>query len=245
MKYKYIGKSEGKTILLIHGGGLSWWAYDALIKLLSNDYCVIAAIIDGHGESYETDFMSIQQTAQNILNDLKNMNKESVFLIIGFSLGAQITLELLQNNPNIAAHFIIESALVKPLSGINSWFLKSAKALYPLTQKEWFSKLQAKSMGISDDLILHYCEDSRKMSPVSFINMLQSNSTYKLKMDHIQTKGRVLVLVGQKELKIMRDSAELVHKCILNSELQVLKGLKHGEFSLKHTEDLYALIQGL
>ena len=45
-------------ILLIHGGGSSWWNYLRQARILSEDYRVILPTLNGHGEEYQLDYVS-------------------------------------------------------------------------------------------------------------------------------------------------------------------------------------------
>jgi hypothetical protein len=42
------GKQNSDIIMLLHGGGLSWWNYRAEAELLSGRYPVVLPILDGH-----------------------------------------------------------------------------------------------------------------------------------------------------------------------------------------------------
>ena len=48
MKYQEYGPKQKDVILLLHGGGLSWWNYRAVAELLQEEYHVILPILDGH-----------------------------------------------------------------------------------------------------------------------------------------------------------------------------------------------------
>ncbi|MBQ3490669.1 MAG: alpha/beta hydrolase, partial [Clostridia bacterium] len=51
MKYIEYGKHCLDTIILLHGGGLSWWNYEDVANVLQNDYHIILPILNGHAES--------------------------------------------------------------------------------------------------------------------------------------------------------------------------------------------------
>ena len=46
MNYKEYGKQNSNVIILLHGGGLSWWNYSKEAEMLQNDYHVIIPILD-------------------------------------------------------------------------------------------------------------------------------------------------------------------------------------------------------
>ena len=94
MKIIEYGKEHGEVILLLHGGGLSWWNYRSEAELLCSHYHVILPILDGHADS-DSDFISIEENAGRILSFIDREYGGSVFLIGGLSLGAQIVVEIL------------------------------------------------------------------------------------------------------------------------------------------------------
>ena len=56
------GQQNTETILLLHGGGLSWWNYREIAKLLEKDYHVILPVLDGHADS-DAPFTTIEDNA--------------------------------------------------------------------------------------------------------------------------------------------------------------------------------------
>ena len=50
MKFHEFGDKNLPPILLIHGGGSSWWNYLRQARILSKDYRVILPTLNGHGE---------------------------------------------------------------------------------------------------------------------------------------------------------------------------------------------------
>ena len=48
MNYVEYGKENSDVIILLHGGGLSWWNYKEVAERLQTDYHVVLPILDGH-----------------------------------------------------------------------------------------------------------------------------------------------------------------------------------------------------
>ena len=66
MKYQEYGVGNKETIILLHGGGLSWWNYRDVAELLKDEYHVILPILDGHAGS-DRSFTSIEDNASEII----------------------------------------------------------------------------------------------------------------------------------------------------------------------------------
>ena len=231
MHYVEFGKENKNIILLLHGGGLSWWNYEDVAKSLQKDYHVILPILDGHAKS-EKPFTSIEDNADEIINFIDAHLGGSVFLIGGLSLGGQILLEILSQRNDICKYAIIESALVIPSKLMYSMIKPAFGSCYGLIQYKWFSKLQFKSLKMKSDLFDRYFRDTCAISKKDMIAFLQANSLYSLKESIKKCTAKVYVFVGGKEKNAMQKSAKVIHQALQESVLHVLPELYHGEFSI-------------
>ncbi len=242
MLFKEFGNKNNPTILLIHGGGLSWWSWKAEIYILEKDYFVVVAIIDGHGEDYITPFISIENSADKIINQINEFYKGKIYGICGLSIGAQIVTEILSKSPEISKNCIIESALLIPMEMITKLEVPMYNVFYGLINKRWYSKIQSKTLNISEANFEEYYHDSCLMTKESLINITKSNGNYRVPATITDCNSNVIILVGSKELSIMIKSARLLHEMIESSQLLILEGYNHGEISLKNPKEYVGLI---
>ena len=61
------GKQNQDTILLLHGGGLSWWNYREEADLLAEQYHVVLPVLDGHAGS-DAPFTTIEDNADRLIS---------------------------------------------------------------------------------------------------------------------------------------------------------------------------------
>ena len=237
MLFKEFGEPGRPVALLLHGGGLSWWSMEEVIGLLRKKYRVVAPVIDGHGEDGGRDFLNIEDSAANVIAYIDSHCGGKVKLMTGLSLGAQIAAEALSQRSAIADCVVIESALVIPIRGLAHITALANRSLRGLLRKKWFSRMQAKALGLPEDMFSRYYEDSLRLTSQTLVNIAKSNGNYALKPAIRKTTARVLVVVGEKELGIMRSSARMLHEAIDGSSLYVAKGMRHGELSLRHPDD--------
>ena len=238
MNYVEYGRENNDVILLLHGGGLSWWNYKEAAEILKTDYHVIIPILDGHAGSDKL-FTTIENNAQAIIEFIDSKLGGSVFVIGGLSLGGQILLEMLSQRKDICKYAIVESALVIPSKFTYLMIKPAFGSCYGLIKYKWFSKLQFKSLRIKSNLFDEYYRDTCAMTKNNMIAFLQENSVYSLKDSIEECEASVQILVGEKENYFMRKSAKIIHEKLKNSFVQVLSNLYHGEFSLNHA-DAYA-----
>jgi len=204
---------------------------------------VVTPIIDGHGEDGGNTFISIEDSANKLIEYIDNKHNGQVYAIGGLSIGAQIVVEALSKRAKLSEYAIVESALIYPIIGTKLLAIPAYKMCYGLIKKEWFSKLQAKTLFVSKELFEQYYRDSVNISKQSLINITLSNGNYEFKESLIDVETKVLIIVGSKELKIMKKSANKLHKIIENSEIYFADKMGHGELSLVHYDQYLKLIK--
>ncbi len=62
---------------------------------------MILPTLDGHGEEYETTYISTEDTADKLISYIDENCSGHLFALCGVSLGGQIVMELLSRKPNI------------------------------------------------------------------------------------------------------------------------------------------------
>lgn len=237
MTFREFGNRADKTIVLLHGGGLSWWAWTGVIQELKTDYHIVAAVIDGHGDAADTSFESIQKAAEHLVDAIQTHWGGQVYAIAGLSIGAQILVEALAQKNDLCKKAVIESGRFIP-GKITAALVKSMiSSSYFLIKYRWFSRMQARPLFVQKEHFEDYHRDSQKMSRFSLTNMLISNSLYELdsRIDACQVKS--LILVGEKELGVMKRSARLLQTRLINSDLKIIPKSGHGEISMTRPKE--------
>ena len=238
MQYLEFGTDRNETILLLHGGGLSWWNFREQAELLKDRYRVILPILDGHAGS-DRPFTTIEDAAAEIVSFIDERLDGSVLLLGGLSLGAQIALEILSERSDICSYALIESAAVIP-SGVTRALIGPTFGMsYGLIKNRRFAKMQFQSLRIRPALFEDYYRDTCRIEKADMIAFLRANTAYRLKDAFGSVRAEMHVFYGEKETRRIRKSAERIGKMLPSCRLHPLPGLYHGEFSLNHA-DVYA-----
>ena len=229
------GQRNTDVVILLHGGGLSWWNYRDVATRLAERYHVVIPVLDGHADS-DVPFTTIEDNAARLISYIDANFGGQVLAISGLSLGGQIAVEVLSQRPDICRYALIESALVKP-SKLTAALIGPAFGMsYGLIKQKWFAKLQADYLGIPKSLFDDYFRDTCKISKADMIAFLKANSLYTIKPSLSETTAKVMIVAGTKEQKSIRDSAKLIRETIPGSSMEILPGLRHGELSLNYPE---------
>ncbi len=230
------GIKNEEVIVLLHGGGLSWWNYTDEIELLKNRFHIIIPALDGHSGS-DADFTSIEDNAARIIRYIDEKFEGQVCLIGGLSLGGQILLEILSQRKDICRFAVIESALALPMPITHSLIRPGMRLSYGLIQKKWFSRLQMRSLKIRSDLFDNYYRDTGAITCENYIMFMQSNSAYRAKPGLSLCRAKALIVVGGRERPVMKKSAKLIHALIPDSELIMVRDYHHGDLSMNHADE--------
>ena len=244
MKVMEFGQHHTDVILLLHGGGLSWWNYREAAESLAEDYRVILPVLDGHSGSDEG-FTSIEANATRILRYIDTHLGGRITALGGLSLGGQIALEMLAQRPDVCRFALIESPLVKPMTLTRALIAPTFGMSYGLIQKPWFAKLQAAYLGIPASLFEDYYRDTCAIAKADMIAFLEANCGYTPKAGLAATTAKVKIVAGSREQKNILDSAKRLHSLIPGSLLEILPGLIHGELSLCHPEQYVRILKEL
>ena len=244
MQYVEYGAHNSQTIILLHGGGLSWWNYRDVAQLLSDRFRVILPVLDGHADS-DAPFTSIEENATRIIAHIDKHFGGKVLAVGGLSLGGQIAVEMLTQRPDICRYALIESALVKPMKLTHALIKPTFGMSYGLIKQKWFAKMQAAYLGIPKKLFNDYFRDTCKISKEDMIAFLQSNSTYSIKSALQDAQAKVHIVFGSKEQSSIRTSGKLLNRMLPDSTLEVLPGYSHGDLSLNHSDQYAQMLQAL
>ena len=235
------GTEQKEVILLLHGGGLSWWNYREAAQMLQEKYYVILPILDGHAGS-DRDFTTIEENAAEIIAFLEERWKNGILLLGGLSLGGQVVLEILAQRPQICRYALVESAAVIPSQLTYALIKPAFGSCYGLIRRRWFARLQFWSLRIKQTLFEEYFRDTCRITEQNMIVFLRESAGYSLKPSVEQCSAQVHIIVGSKEKRAIRSSAQRIHDRIRGSRQHVLPGKYHGEFSMKYAVDYAEMI---
>ena len=238
MKYREFGLGQKETILLLHGGGLSWWNYLEAAKLLQTDFHIILPILDGHAGS-DRPFTTIEENASEIISFIDAQFGTSVLMIGGLSLGGQVLLEMLSQRRDLCSYALVESASVIPSKLTNRMIAPALGGSYGLIKNRGFAKMQFNALHINPMLFDDYYRDTCQIRKEDMISFMKATTSYALKDSLRSVSSEVHVYYGSRETGLIKHSAEMLGKELPGCILHPLTGFYHGEFSLNHA-DAYA-----
>lgn len=220
------GNADAPPILLLHGGGVAGWMWRPTLERLEDSARVIVPDLPGHGRSAAEPYRSHEETARKVAEVLEERAPQGA-LVAGFSLGAQLTILLAATRPELVTDAVVVSAQAKPMP-FPQLTLGLLAATAPLARQRWFAKLQAKQLFVPDELLTAYLRDSAGTTRETLLAGVGENIRFTLPAGWADFKNPALVMVGERERPLMRDSARRIHDALPGSELTTVPGCGHG-----------------
>lgn len=221
MNIKSFGDKNNPAILLLHGGGVGGWMWEEQVQYFQQDFYLIVPELPLNDPHFK-----IQDTAieLNKMVDKHIGNRKTI--LVGFSIGAQISIAMIGNSPSKFHAAMINSALVVPIQ--NRLMDVTLNYSYPLTKSRLFAKLQARSMGLPKQLFNIYFEETLQLSKDAFLNMMKENMSFQVPDSFYEAKIPLLFTIGSKEQKIVKQSFELLKSKSQNADGHVFENVSHN-----------------
>ncbi|MGN7388127.1 alpha/beta fold hydrolase [Sporosarcina sp. SAFN-015] len=225
--YMEFGNKEGPLLVFIHGGGVGGWMWDKQITYFSEYHCLVPTL-QGHGNRNNETSFSIHENALEIMELIEQKKEEKDVHIIGFSIGAQICLEIVSLAPNLIKTAVINSAVVIPMKYMIPFIPLTIKMTFPLIKNKTFAKAQAKQLYMDGAYFNKYYEESLKMNADALINVLKENMAYSLPENCSKSTARVLVTAGEKEKGLVKKSVRKIVETNEHFEFLFVPSIGHG-----------------
>jgi Predicted hydrolases or acyltransferases (alpha/beta hydrolase superfamily) len=217
---KETGKNNDETIVFLHGDGIAGWMWDEQLKAFSDYHCIIPDL-PGHGKSAEVKSFNVQSAADMIIDIIKNNAKNGKAHLVGLSWGAQIVVQILNTAPEVVDHALISGALVRNSQPTESFLklLDNLIGLY-LPDKDKTIRIMSyvRSYNIPKTLRSKFKESTYAIEPYSLDKILRETILFKMPDNLEHADVPVLVMRGEKDYRIINESALNLLNVLPNSK---------------------------
>lgn len=193
-------------MVFLHGGGVSGWMWEKQVAAFAGYHCLVPDL-PGHGFSREDTEFTIRSSAEELLLLIEERAQGRKIVVTGFSLGAQVLVQMLGIRQELIDYAIINSALVRPIPSASRLMGPAVRLSFPLIKYRWFAKLQAKTLYLGEEYLERYVEESRQMELKTLIRVLEENMAFRIPVGFSEASGKILVTVGVQEKSVMKQSA--------------------------------------
>jgi pimeloyl-ACP methyl ester carboxylesterase len=220
------GTNGSDAVLLLHGGGVAGWMWTSLRQRLESAHLVLVPDLPGHGKSVDEPYRSHAATVDALATVLSR-SAEGPVTVIGFSLGAQLAMQLASEHPHLVSRAMVVSAQARPIPFMRLT-LKALALSAPLARRRWFAGLQARELFIPPELMEDYIKTSAGITRPTLLAAVEENMRFEVPTGWPTFRGSALVMAGRKERAVMRDSAAAIQAGLPHSTLEIVNGCGHG-----------------
>lgn len=223
MNYSRHGNPNNPPILFLHGAGVGGWMWDRQIAHFQHThYCIVPTF-------QITKNSLLHDLAGTFLQDLQPyIQNEQRIILVGFSMGAQIAVEMCARRPEYFSHVMVNSGLIDPKPVIQ-------KVIYPLLplfnllpRSRWFSLKQAKELYITEAYFERYFAGAKAVTTAELRTVMDENLTFDLPKGIKQYTGKLLITIGDQEKRLLTRSVEKLKVAVPNTKALMIKDMKHG-----------------
>ncbi|MEO9459741.1 MAG: alpha/beta hydrolase [Lentilitoribacter sp.] len=225
LNYRIIGPSDGIPIVFLHAVCVSSWMWEKFLPQLPN---VKALLIDlpGHGSSADIPWVSLEQTAQQVLSIVKDEFKGGGHLV-GISLGSYVGLTLLAENPKM-----FHSAFLSGMhdGGMKKRGLMKIMSLFlaPLATTSFFARKNAASLGIEPDQIDGYVSAASQTKPMAFMRATNDVVDFEMPIGVTEIETKVKFVSGDREHALIKGATDKLAKTVPSGSSLFVPDGGHG-----------------
>jgi pimeloyl-ACP methyl ester carboxylesterase len=226
---KETGKSNNETIVFLHGDGIAGWMWDKQAEAFDDYHCIVPDLPE-HGKSAGIKPFTMKGAAEMIIDIIKNKAHCGKAHLVGISLGAQIIVQILSMAPEVVDYAIISGTLVRSIPPTET-FLERLNQLIEVYLPEKNSNLRIKSYmrsyNIPKSLFNKFKESTYVIKQDSSERIIKENMLFKMPDGLRKANVPVLVMTGEKDYKIIKESARNLLNALPNSEGAVALKVGH------------------
>jgi len=254
IEINYIMKGKGEPLVLVHGFGTKYQAWNFQIPYFEKRMKVIALDNRGVGKSSRPNYhYTIDMFVEDIKALLDHLNIQDKVHLCGISLGGMIVQNFAVKYPEKLKTLILcaTSAFYDPGPLFQSFELikylnleEQVEALLPFTHSRTFLRKLKNDQQLFDSLKEDVLFITPMKDPTHFQDyMNQGNAMNTHDTREFLNKIRIptLILGANKDRLIPYPHQEFLHEKILNSKLEIFKGCGHA-FTIEMPEKVNELM---
>jgi len=224
--YEEYGQSQGKSLLLIHGGALTGESWQPYLSAFAEHYRVIAPDTRGHGRTHNpTGSMSFELLADDVVALAQALDLQKP-LIYGYSDGGQVALEIGMRYPDLPQALVVGGAHLELTEGSQRW-VRSILGDAESPDVD-FDKFESENPQFAAMLQHEHGPEGWKTLLKQIKPMWNAHLDY-TPYDFARVIAPTLVLVGDRDEFVPVEDAVAMYRLLPDAECTVVPGADHTD----------------
>lgn len=236
MDFKVFGKKDAPVLMLVPGLGVSYEIFIPLIRLLENEFQIVAVQVDGFVIGKYTEFTSIDDQAAQVVDYVKKRYYSHIDCAYGLSLGGKIVSRVLERDEIVVEHAVLDAA---PLLPLPRWLVAPLRYLQSFnvwTCYHWTGFWRWVFHSHYFDVLLDEC---KKVYPYGGNRAVLDGykSVYTNKLNSISGDD-IHFWHGTKESFVAKPQVKHLKKLYPDVKVEVFKSMNHGQLLVDFPEEV-------
>ena len=224
MYFDEYGDRNNKTIVLLHCAGvLDMFAF---MYHLSSEYHIVVPHLLGTGKEVHRDY-SFKDSVSGIVDIINSLGKEKVYLV-GHSLGANLSFELIANHEELFEKIIISSPMLTTSKVFDKVMAAYMTIAYPLLKSKIMFKAFVKLLKLNKQQTEAFRAYWGRMSAKTWRSYFMDGIKVKEYNTHKKFQIPLMLIYGDKEMRVIKNTVEEIGHLAQDHMVKSIKGQGHG-----------------
>ncbi|MGE2692147.1 alpha/beta fold hydrolase [Mycolicibacterium pulveris] len=229
------GSVHAPAIVFLHGGLMSGWTWNPVVERLQQYHCLVPDLPQ-YGRSFHQGPFEMGRAADAVAEIIRSRVRTGRAHLVGFSLGAQVGVQLLATAPQIVDRAVLTSTFVNTMPAVQltrrlaGLLARTTLFRWALITRHWDNHLAAQNPV--------YRDDSRHVSGTQLAHIAVASSGFTLPEGLDTSPIPALFVTGGKELPFLRHWSAVLAQSMPNALDRIAVGMAH-DWPLSHP-DLFA-----
>ncbi|WP_217155077.1 alpha/beta fold hydrolase [[Mycobacterium] fortunisiensis] len=207
------GPAVAPAVIFLHGGHLSGWSWQPVVDRMPQYRCLVPDLPQ-YGKSFELGPFDMSRAADAVAELIRFHVGTGHAHVVGYSLGAQVGLQLLATEPKLVDRAVLCGTLVNTLPGVRL----AQRLLGTMARVPWFQQMvnrrwNAREVGVPAANLDDYHEDVRLSSGPQLAHVVVASAGFTIPERLDESDTPTLFLSGANERPFVRRwAATLAHR---------------------------------
>lgn len=221
------GPSDAPVVVFLHGGRMSGWSWGPVVERMGRYRCLVPDLPQ-FGRSAGREPFEIAGAAAAVAELIRCRTDNRRAHVIGFSLGAQVGLQLLAAEPDLVGRAMLCGTVINTMPGVPA----AQRVLGAFARTSLFrwainAHWRAHHVGFAPAKTDDYREDLRLMTGPLLAQIAMVSAGFSLPEGLEKSNAHTLLITGTEEMAFMRRWAASIARQMPHGTDSVAIGMSH------------------
>ncbi len=220
------GSQDTPALVFLHGNAVGGWMWQPFLEEFCDLHCILLDL-PGHGKSNKIEWLSLSDTAQQVIRMIHEHTSEHRAHLVGASLGGSVIFQILCQCPEVVDHTLITGTSLLPMPGL-ALFKIMIHLIAPWIKTDWFINSALKALNFSGKEKEQFRQALQAISSQTFAKAWYQalDLRYSTELERVTTP--ILLMAGEKEQKFIHQSNFMLGQRLPNTISLIAPKMGHG-----------------